>query len=779
MSLKIMNGFFEHRDVHKYTWVQPTRGLRSIIDYMIQRQNSKLRTTDVRAFRGPECGSDHYLLVAKVIVNYRKTQPKERPPEQSTSKLPNTIKYNLDSLRQDSVKFLYKLRLANKLQLIQTGNLNPEDIYQHTKRCIHEAASESLGCVENTKKQNSEWWSEELGELVENKKRAYKQWLNTQDNVDRQRYVQLNRKVKKMVIRSKNEMWEKKCEELDRCMGGTRVAQAWRTIKNLRKDGKQNNNLPLISNNEWTAYYKQLLTENREEFIAHDIAVDTAYNTTVREITVEEVKDTLKKTKSGKAAGPGNIPIELVKYGPDILLEILTKIFNKCMMEGHAIPEDWNVAYISSIFKKGDKKMCQNYRGISVTSAVGRLYGKILKNRIETEFSDIEEQSGFRAGRSCTDNIFVLQQLLEKRKDRNLDTHLLFVDLEKAYDTVPIQKLFEVMTKIGLNGVYIRSIWNLYRNAKSAVKCGNLISETFPVTKGLKQGCCLSPTLFRIYIQEALTQWRRQVSGMGIDISNDYLTTLFFADDQVVVAGDEDDMDFMFRKLLDSYKKWGLNINLKKTEYLVVGNVESDPELEINRNIKKCNEFKYLGSIFSREGTSRKDIHHRTQQGRNSIRILNSLLWSNQIKLSTKMTIYQSIVEPILTYGSECWQLSAKDRKGIETVEMDYLRRACRVSRLDRIPNEDIRRRTKRVFTSSDRIESRQLIWYGHVMRMTDERWPKRILNYVPQSKRRRGRPSTSWMQGIIQTMADRALNDEDWKNRKMWRSKCGMRQRL
>jgi Reverse transcriptase (RNA-dependent DNA polymerase) len=281
-------------------------------------------------------------------------------------------------------------------------------------------------------------------------------------------------------------------------------------------------------------------------------------------------------------------------------------------------------------------------------------------------------------------------------------------------------------------------------------------------------------------IQEALTEWRRQVSGMGIDINDNNLSTLFFADDQVVVANDEDDLDFMFRKLLDAYQKWGLNINTKKTEYLLVGNDEIDPELQINTDIKKCSEFKYLGSVFSKEGTSKKDICYRTQQGRNSIRILNSLLWSNQIRLSTKMTIYQAIVEPILTYGSECWQLSVKDKRAIETVEMDYLRRACRISMLDHIPNEEIRRRTKRVFTSSDRIESRQLIWYGHVMRMTDDRWPKRVINYVPKNRRRRrGRPTTSWIQGIKHTMADRALKDDDWKNKKIWRSKCGKRQML
>ena len=77
----------------------------------------------------------------------------------------------------------------------------------------------------------------------------------------------------------------------------------------------------------------------------------------------------------------------------------------------------------------------------------------------------------------------------------------------------------------------------------------NVLSELFPTTKGLKQGCILSTTLFKIYIQEAISNWRRKTSGMGIQIDEQCLTTLLFADDQVIIACGEDDTDYMFRKL--------------------------------------------------------------------------------------------------------------------------------------------------------------------------------------------------------------------------------------
>ncbi|XP_030758177.1 uncharacterized protein LOC115883896 [Sitophilus oryzae] len=115
----------------------------------------------------------------------------------------------------------------------------------------------------------------------------------------------------------------------------------------------------------------------------------------------------------------------------------------------------------------------------------------------------------------------------------------------------------------------------------------------------------------------------------------------------------------------------------------------------------------------------------------------------------------------------------------VESVEMDFLGRACRMSRMEHIRNEEIRQRTRRRYTSTDNIEPRQLLWYGHVKRMGGESWPKRTIEYRPQSRRKRGRPTTTWLDGVDQYMRDRAINQKEWQTRAIWRSKCGMRQKL
>jgi len=94
---------------------------------------------------------------------------------------------------------------------------------------------------------------------------------------------------------------------------------------------------------------------------------------------------------------------------------------------------------------------------------MSRLYSKILRDLIEEENKN-EEQSGFRTGRSCTDTIFCMKQVIEKRKATNQETHLLVVDLTKAYDSIPILKLREVLRESNINNTLIKALQNLYGN---------------------------------------------------------------------------------------------------------------------------------------------------------------------------------------------------------------------------------------------------------------------------------------------------------------------------
>ena len=158
------------------------------------------------------------------------------------------------------------------------------------------------------------------------------------------------------------------------------------------------------------------------------------------------------------------------------------------------------------------KKNCDNHLAISVTSTCSRLFGRILRDLIENEYSDkeAEEQAEFRAGRSCNDNTFVIKQLIEKQLSVGKEVHLLFIDLKKAYDNIPLIKLWKALEDTRISYTLIKTVKELYRKSLSYVKLGGLLSEGFEVKKGLRQGCCISPTLFKIYIEKALNIWKKK-----------------------------------------------------------------------------------------------------------------------------------------------------------------------------------------------------------------------------------------------------------------------------
>jgi len=185
--------------------------------------------------------------------------------------------------------------------------------------------------------------------------------------------------------------------------------------------------------------------------------------------------------------------------------------------------------------------------------------------------------------------------------------------LTKAYDSIPILKLWEVLGESNINNTLIKALQNLYGNT-AQVKIGNKQSHPFNITKGLRQGCCISPTLFKIYIRKALEEWKRKCHGMEVPLENTALYTLQFAEDQVVLAGDKEDLEYMTCKLKETYEKRGLDMNLNRTKYLYIGRTQNNLKLDKDNEIEFCQEYKYLGVIFDTSGTDDKEIRSRVIQ---------------------------------------------------------------------------------------------------------------------------------------------------------------------
>ena len=185
---------------------------------------------------------------------------------------------------------------------------------------------------------------------------------------------------------------------------------------------------------------------------------------------------------------------------------------------------------------------------------MAKIYSSILNKRLQNYLEKnnilVEEQNGFRAGRSCIDQIFLMCTVLRNRKLHGKDTFLSLIDYKKAIDSADRHLLLFKLSNIGITGNMYKAISSLYSNPKSRVILNDYETDYFDCPIGVKQGDCLSPTLFAIFINDLANEVKN--SGVGITLNIDgensseelLVNILLYADDIVLFAANEHDLQF-------------------------------------------------------------------------------------------------------------------------------------------------------------------------------------------------------------------------------------------
>ena len=216
-------------------------------------------------------------------------------------------------------------------------------------------------------------------------------------------------------------------------------------------------------------------------------------------------------------------------------------------------------------------------------------------------------QCGFRPGRSTTDQIFTLKQIFKKSWEYGKNLFACFVDLEKAYDQVPRDKLWKVLQEYGVNGQLLRSIKSFYYRPEVCVWVNGKQSKPFHVGFGLRQGCVLSPLLFIVYMN-----WTDKCSQANewATIGNCKISRLLFADDLVLLSSRESGHQRVLNSFADACNTAGMKISTAKTEVLHLSRNLDQCVLQVNEaTLKQVEKFKYLGVAFTSDGRQDKELY--------------------------------------------------------------------------------------------------------------------------------------------------------------------------
>lgn len=429
------------------------------------------------------------------------------------------------------------------------------------------------------------------------------------------------------------------------------------------------------------------------------------------------------------------------------------------------MPQDMRDANIITLYKnKGERSDCNNYRGISLLSIVGKTFARVVLNRLQLLAERVypEAQCGFRAERSTIDMIFSPRQLQEKCREQRRPLYIAFIDLTKAFDLVSRSGLFTLLQRIGCPPTLLRFITSFHENMQGTVQYDGSSSDPFPIKSGVKQGCVLAPTLFGILFSLLLRYAFSQTEeGVYIHSRSDgslfnlarlraktkvrkvLIREMLFADDAALTAHTEAGLQELIDCFAAACKEFGLTISIKKTNVLGQ-DVSSVPHISIGDcTLDVVEDFTYLGSTISSSLSLDSELNSRIGKASSAMARLSKRVWENsKLTTKTKTLVYQACVLSTLLYGSESWTLYSRQERRLNTFHMRCLRRILEISWKDRIPNKEVlaRAETTSIFAM---LTKRRLRWLGHVTRMDDGRIPKDILyGELATGTRPTGRPT-------------------------------------
>ena len=370
---------------------------------------------------------------------------------------------------------------------------------------------------------------------------------------------------------------------------------------------------PTEINDAFTTFYSKLYTSeppidntNIEHFFdSLDISnIDTLTRDSLDDpLSLEEITGSLRKMQNNKAPGPDGFPVDFYKKFSAQLAPLLLDMFNDSLKNG-TLPPTLRQASISLILKKGKKaEDCSSWRPISLLNADVKLLAKVLANRLDPCLPGIVsiDQTGFIRGRQLSSNIRRLLNIVLSPAVSPDAEMIVSLDAEKAFDRVEWDYLFFTLHKFGFGSRFVSWIRLLYTNPTASVKTNSQLSKFFPLTRGTRQGCPISPLLFALAIEPLAIALRSSPLFTGMRRAGlDHRVSLY-ADDLLLYISDPVNCIGDILQLLNSFGSFsGYKVNFDKSECFPVNEVATRIPAHALPFHLAPTSFRYLGVTITR-----------------------------------------------------------------------------------------------------------------------------------------------------------------------------------
>ena len=439
----------------------------------------------------------------------------------------------------------------------------------------------------------------------------------------------------------------------------------WNLIKKMRNWGSSRSDpADTIHPSEWLSHFKSLLNEGPKtpQILMEELGSlqnEPFFSELDFRISRQEIDRAFTKLNRKASDGPDRISGELLYSARGILTPLLLTMFNKAFCHiSH--PSIWSDNFLKSIFKKDDASDPNNYRGIAVGSTVGKLFDRILLNRLEKRIKSTRpiscNQIRFTKGHRTADHIFVLKTIVDKivRVERGR-LFVVFIDFRKAYDRINRDLLFLKLQKSGIRGTFYKNIKALYNSISYRVRVRGGTLDPISSTLGLKQGGVLSPLLFNLYIDDLKDIFDESCDP--VKMCENPLSHLLYADDLVLMSTSETGLNNGLKRLADYCETWQLEVNMKKSQVIIFNRSErkltGTKFMFQNKPMEIVKSYCYLGIDLYPSGTFRTSIVNLMDKARKAMFPLFSTIAQFQLPCSNGINLFNSMIKPICLYNAE------------------------------------------------------------------------------------------------------------------------------
>lgn len=557
-----------------------------------------------------------------------------------------------------------------------------EEIYQHddTQICTNIFYKKLLGIINTATKKImvtnktirlKPWMTNGLLSSIRKRDKLKKQLLENKNNINlKEKYKKYRNFLTDLIKISKNSYYQNQIS-----LVSNNYKKTWKIINEATNEYKDKSNaINLIKDEDGSNIYdRNKIADKFNNFfinagskITENIIQPNPLNKSVRvnEYSIfleptnsDEIIGIINSLKPDSSPGKDEISTRILKLCKNFISEPISFITNK-IFETSKIPDQFKEGVVIPIYKSGKIDEMNNYRPITLINILSKIFEKCLNQRLKNFLNKYniisKNQFGFQKNISTEHSLQQLASIIAENFDKNKKTIAIFLDLQKAFDTVQHKELLNILHQIGIRGTVQKLFKNYLCGRKQQVRIGKVLSGQDTIKTGIPQGTVLGPTLFLIFIN-------------GLLDYNDNSQIISYADDTVVICnGNSWGEVYEKTKLeINKIKSWldshFLKLNISKTKYIAFAPTNAGlPKTFENIEIINCDdvivntrEIKYLGVLVDQHLKWQEHVQYINRRLRKSIYKFFTL--RNILNIKTLLMVYDSLIVSVLRYGISVW----------------------------------------------------------------------------------------------------------------------------